>query len=63
MTAEQILDEIMQLPAQERQRVVASVRKLEAGGIPDDFLEALDDFEKGRFVSMDTALNESPPQK
>jgi len=63
MTAEQILDEIMLLPAPERQRVVVSVRKLETGEIPEDFLEALDDFEKERFVSMETALNEAPPKQ
>jgi hypothetical protein len=29
--------------------------------IPADFIEALDDFDHGRFVSMETALNEAPP--
>jgi hypothetical protein len=29
--------------------------------IPADFVEALDDFEHGRFVSMETALNQVPP--
>jgi hypothetical protein len=29
--------------------------------IPEDFIDALEDFDKGRFVSMHTALNETPP--
>jgi hypothetical protein len=29
--------------------------------IPEDFVDALEDFGKGRFVSMNTALNETPP--
>jgi len=29
--------------------------------IPQDFIDALEDFEKERFVSMETALNETPP--
>ena len=53
----------MLLPAPERERVVISVRQLEFGDIPGDFLEALDDFEKGRFVSMANALNEAPPKQ
>jgi hypothetical protein len=29
--------------------------------IPQDFADALDEFQKQRFVSMETALNETPP--
>jgi len=61
MTAEQILDEIKALPQPERQKLLRSVLQLESGQVPADFLEALDDFEHGRFVSMETALNEIPP--
>ena len=60
MTADQILDEIKALPQPERQKLLQSVLRLETEGIPADFIEALDDFEHGRFVSMETALNDIP---
>jgi hypothetical protein len=59
MTAEQILKEIEALPKKERERLVQRMR--EVAEIPQDFIEALEDFEKKRFVSMETALNETPP--
>lgn len=61
MTAEQILKEIEALPKAERQRLVKRMREATSTNLPEDFIEALDDFDKGRFVSMDTALNETPP--
>lgn len=61
MTAEQILEEIRALPAAERKRLAQGLRELDAPEIPQDFLDALDDFEKGRFVSMETVLREEPP--
>ncbi len=61
MTAEQILKEIEALPQSERERLVPRMRQLAPGGIPQDFIDALEDFQKGRFVSMETALNEAPP--
>ena len=61
MTAEQILKEIEALPEAERQRPVVRMREETSTNIPEDFIEALEDFDKGRFVSMDTALNETPP--
>ena len=61
MTAEQILKEIEALPEAERQRLVVRMREETSTNIPEDFIEALEDFDKGRFVSMDTALNETPP--
>ena len=59
MTAEQILKEIEALPKHERERLVQRMR--ESSDIPRDFIEALEDFDKQRFVSMETALNETPP--
>ncbi len=63
MTAEQIIKEIEALPKRERERerLVRRMRELGSSEIPQDFIDALEDFEKGRFVSMETALNESPP--
>jgi hypothetical protein len=61
MTAEQILNEIKALPQPELARLAKCVRELAANDIPEDFIEALADFERGRFVPMETALNEVPP--
>ena len=55
MTAEQILKEIEALPKTERERLVQCMRK--SADIPQDFIDALDDFNQQRFVSMETALN------
>ena len=59
MTAEQIFKEIEALPRSERERLVQRLR--ESADIPQDFIDALDDFNQQRFVSMETALNETPP--
>ena len=61
MTAEQILKEIEALPQSERERLVQRMRQLGSNEIPTDFIDALADFQKGRFVPMETALNETPP--
>ena len=59
MTAEQIPKEIEALPESERERLVQRMR--ESTDIPQDFIDALNDFRRQRFVSMETALNETPP--
>jgi len=59
MTAEQILKEIESLPKSERERLMQRMR--ESADIPQDFIDALDDFTKQRFIPMETALNETPP--
>ena len=35
-------------------------RARKSNDIPQDFIDALEDFDKQRFVSMETALNETP---
>jgi hypothetical protein len=37
------------------------MRELGSSETPQDLIDALEDFEKERFVSMKTALNETPP--
>jgi hypothetical protein len=59
MTADQIFKEIEALPKSERERLVQRIR--ESADIPQDFIDALDDFNHQRFVSMEIALNETPP--
>jgi hypothetical protein len=54
MTAEQIIKEIEALPKHERERLAQRMRELGSS-------EILEDFEKESFVSMETALNETPP--
>jgi len=61
MTAEQILKEIEALPYSEREQLATRMRQLGSGEIPEDFIDALDDFQRARFVSVETALNETPP--
>ena len=61
MTAEQILKEIEALPMPERERLVQCMRESVLSDIPQDFIDALADFDKQRFVSIETALNETPP--
>jgi hypothetical protein len=61
MTAEQILKEIEALPNAERERLVQRMRESVSNHIPQDFIDALADFDNQRFVSMETALNEAPP--
>ena len=51
----QILTEIEALPKTERERPVQCIR--ESVDIPQDFIDALDDFNQQRFVSMETGLN------
>jgi hypothetical protein len=61
MTADQILKEIEALPKAERERLVQRMRQSASSDIPQDFIDALEDFDKQRFVSMETALSETPP--
>jgi hypothetical protein len=60
MTAEQIIKEIEALPKVSANRLVQRMRELGSSEIPQDFIDALEDFEKERFVSMETALHETP---
>jgi hypothetical protein len=61
MTAEEIVNEIKALPVAELKDLVRRVGELGADEIPKDFVAALEDFENGRFVPMETALHEDPP--
>ncbi len=61
MTAEQILREIKSLPKEERERLLQHMREAVSADVPQDFIEALEDFDKQRFVSMEKALSETPP--
>jgi len=60
MTVEQIVNEIKALPKEERERLVRHMREAVSADVPQDFIDALEDFDKQRFVSMEKALNETP---
>jgi hypothetical protein len=49
MTAEQILKEIEALPKSERERLVQRMRESDSSNIPQDFIDALADFNDRRF--------------
>ena len=46
MTAEQILKEIEALPESERERLVQRMRQRGSSEIPQDFIDALEDFRR-----------------
>jgi hypothetical protein len=54
-----------QLSPNEFVELIAFIREraIKSSEIPQDFIEALEDFENQRFVSMETALNEKPPAR
>jgi hypothetical protein len=59
ITAEEIFKKIEALSRSERERLMQRLR--ESADIPQDFIDASDDFNQQRFTSMETALNETPP--
>lgn len=56
MTTGQILEEIRVLSQADRQRLAQGLRQLGEDEIPQDFLDAMDDFQNARFVSMDHSV-------
>jgi hypothetical protein len=55
-----IIKEIEALPKRERECLVQRMRELGSGEIPQDFIDALENFEKERFVSIETAFTKRP---
>ena len=55
------MKEIEALPKSERERLIQRLRESGSADIPQNFIDALADFDKQRFASMDTALNKTPP--
>ena len=55
MTAEQILKEIEALPKTERERLMQCMRK--SADIPQDFIDALDDFKKQSHTAVATIVS------
>jgi hypothetical protein len=62
MSAQQIIEEIKQLPQAERAQVTKFVVESDDSWIPDSFKRGMADAEAGRFVDMETVLSGAPPQ-
>jgi predicted transcriptional regulator len=63
MSAAEVIEQIKELPANERAQVTKYVVENDDSWIPDEFKEAMKDAEAGRFVDMETALFETPPPR
>ena len=61
MSAQEIIEQFDALPPAERTQVTKYVVEHDDSWIPEEFKEAMKDAEAGRFVDMETALNETPP--
>ena len=58
MSAQEIIDQIKALPADERAQVTKFVVENDDSWIPESFKHGMADAEAGRLVDLDTALNE-----
>jgi hypothetical protein len=77
MSAQEVIDQLEALPPSDRAAVLREtlsrfcpqsskaierlLRRLENPDIPEDVWRGIEDAEDGRFVTMETALNEKPP--
>ena len=63
MSAAEIIERIKALPVAERAQIARYVVEQDDSWIPDEFRQAMADVGAGRFVEMDTALRETPPER
>ena len=63
MSAAEVIEQIKELPANERAQVAKFIVENDDSWIPDEFKEAMKDAGAGRFVDMETALHETPPPR
>ena len=61
MSAAEVIEQIKELPANERAQVAKFVMELDDSWVPESFKEGMKAAEEGRFVDMETALHETPP--
>jgi predicted transcriptional regulator len=61
MSATEIIEQFKALPASERAQVAKFVVENDDSWIPECFKQGMADAEAGRFVDLDTALNEPYP--
>ena len=63
MNAQEVIEQIKHLPPAERAQVTRFVVESDDSWIPEEFKQAMKDAEEGRFVDMETALQETPPPR
>jgi predicted transcriptional regulator len=61
MSAAEVIEQIKELPANERAQVAKFVMEQDGSWVPESFKEGMKAAEEGRFVDMETALFETPP--
>ena len=61
MSATEIIEQFKALPPSERAQVAKFVVENDDSWIPESFKQAMADVETGRFVDLDTVLNEPYP--
>jgi hypothetical protein len=63
MSALEIIEQIKGLSLAERAQVAKFVVETDDSWVPDEFKQAMKDAGEGRFVDMETVLNETPPPR
>jgi predicted transcriptional regulator len=63
MSAAEVIEQIKELPADQRAEVARYIMENDDSWIPQEFKEAMKDAEAGRLVDMETALRETPPPR
>jgi len=61
MSAQEIIEQIKELPQAERAQVTKFVVESDDSWIPEEFKQGMADAEAGRFVDMGTVLSGAPP--
>jgi predicted transcriptional regulator len=62
MSADQLIAEFKALPPDQRQQVAEAIFLESEAWIPDSFRQGMEDIQKGRTVSLETALTQTPPR-
>jgi hypothetical protein len=63
MSAAEVIEQIKELPADQRAEVARFIVENDDSWIPEEFKEAMKDAEADRLVDMETALHETPPPR
>ena len=63
MSAQEIIEQIKELPPANRAQVARFIVEKDDSWSPDEFKQAMKDAEDGRLVEMETALRETPPPR
>jgi hypothetical protein len=63
MNAQDVIEQIKNLPPAERAQVTRFVVENDDSWIPEEFKQAMKDAKEERFIDMETALHETPPPR